>query len=1763
MRLKRKVGWFGLLRKRLLQRGRLLSEGLDFGKDSVRGLGFTLGASHLPHSSVLHPATAATEVGFSPSTEAPVEHDVPDKLGVGQLVPVKSLEFSDGGSGGVLENIINWLNTRVGDFLGRLCKTTTTGRIFPLPSSPSILGQLFPLNSPFERTVLRVLVFSLNSLNGEGTEAGKVISEYQESVLRGLMEDCERIASWKSEDKMPDWSEFFRVKGVDYKGEEVLTAQSMSWKNVSPALPPEVGSVPLEDVVELGCRHYVLNFEDYLLDPEDQEWCKPPRVLVPLEDWEEFCAQLLDRGVFSRIHEDDIYKVGAEAELRKDRPFSVANPVHRIYLDNFDELERTSKEMAETIQGKPSALVQGLQETYAEMGIPRHPKKGVARQTKAEVQGAIVDGRQGIAYPKVEKVLKYAHLTKLLLEKGTSSQKQMQIVGGGLVYIAMFRRPLLGSLNHIWQFILDCTGYPPVVQFTLPPEVVTELSRFLGLLPLAYMNFRSEISPMVTASDASQHGGGVTASEGLTPWGITASACNVRGDVVEPCEITGVLTIGLFDSIGALRVAADALGWNVHGHISVEKSAEANRVVESHFPGAVVVSDVHLVDHEMVKQWSQRFTQVSLVVLGAGPPCQGVSGLNASRKGALRDERSALFSHVARIRDLVRKCFPWAQVQALMESVASMDLADENVMTASFGSPPWHIDAAGAKTLVSKLLTLVSMKGEDISLQTASDDLVKYHRLRSSIPAKLWRWKAVAAWRWTGSKEHINVLEMRAVLTALRWRLERHKKLQVHSRLATEDLSRLVELCGAVPWLALPMPGDAPLLKGGLPFFLGGFMPEAVKAAQVISKAAAIKADLAEFLEVIDKAGEDGPWRFACFCASSAFLCGSQTPEEDNQRQAARDWFQQHPRLQAFPPLLRAQSEALPAEMRHQLEVAPMQMLTALHLAAALLAAPSSGFSEPFKALACGGLQSGFLPAMPEDENEVILRALHDGNPSHRQGHTRYRCSCGFIYVVADCGAAVQESRCPACHRTIGGWNYAERNNQRLDSRPQLGQNNGQAGYFQHEASRDRRHSVRQLTPLPYRALHFLLHSAMLGPCFQEAPPLRHLQSILQHLTADWMVLTELLDGSSAPLLMDLAERLLYPSDSLGAVCVLSSSGRSLWERRVAEAVVMPCVDTTRRADFDAKLEWAASVGSMEDALPRLLKDRLPPMGISTCNTGDEDTVTSTEHLRDLPELLTINGRFLELGCGDLSFARSLVDQRRRAGTASNGFHFTTSMLEPWDVVRARYNYSESQPDRPSAESHRRELERRGLSTVMEHVDGTSLLDTFPLAGPERFDVVIFNFPYGGTFDERIGPKTLAEHIRLVDGVFQSAKPLLTKDGSIWITLLSSQIRDWGVEDLARRRGLVLAKRSPFPWSSLPGYHPVWGDSRDFERNQPWQSYTDRNNAILCCFVQPDTARRRDGDTGLTGVAAAPAQPAQPVPADLPVRIGCSRMLRLVDKPTISRLERDFQGAAASGGPAARHPLLRAVLEAGDELQLVAHLADILEWQRFVKRHFEYLLSREEARKLKVRDALHKLESEQKRSEDVKQGRQLFQRFQNAWALGKSHGCMARYGCIQLPDAPEMSLESPLGLSCADETENLFIVALVSSLVDTQNAFLNQVLDIAGAGELPAARAVRSVLEYWFHPGLARDEGLVLIKPEETGKVVKRDKFNNPPRVVFKTNDWDQPEIQYSTGASNQVNYITPVVQLSLNVNFFSFIGLFTVGGIIEIQRFFPDTLYW
>ena len=734
-----------------------------------------------------------------------------------------------------------------------------------------------------------------------------------------------------------------------------------------------------------------------------------PTKLTPPEFGDErgfLCSKVLPMGfvnsvaIAQHIHRRVVMRamgtlspvMGGELEIRRDRTASNREHLFRIYLDNFDSLERLDKVTADAVKGTPSEVAKALRETYLQEGLPRHPKKAVERQLQAEVQGAWIDGIAGTVTAKPAKIGKYAALALEVLFRAEASQRELQVIGGGFVYIAMFKRQMLCGLNQIWQTIVKLEGRPPKQPFPLPREVACEIVRFLGLLPLAYIDMRLEFDSVVSVSDASTSGGGFCVSKGLSPYGLKASGSSVRGDLVEPLGQGEILSIGLFDGIGALRVALDNLGVPVAGHISVEISAEARRVVESFFPDTLGVDSVEEVDEAMVKEWSLRFSNVALVIIGAGPPCQGVSGLNSDRKGALKDQRSALFKHVPRVVGLVRTYFPWAQTHSLSESVASMDYQDCVVMSDAFGSQPWFIDSAGmalchrprlywvsweipsnqdicigygsdgrlplqgevwlecqvdpqqylekgwqlstpgkrlptfttsrptpqplrrpaglrdcaphelqrwkadshrfppyqymdtnclhaknheprppsvnereaimgfpvgytsqcmkkgdhgtirhrdcrltlignswcvpvvswllstllhtlgfggpwtvqdivdrltpgqgvslqsillrpplqhststfenSAVLTQKLSSLVSLKGEDLLLQGPSEAPVRFHRLRSSVPSKVWRWKVIAGWQWRGSEEHINVLELRAVLTTLKWRLE-------------------------------------------------------------------------------------------------------------------------------------------------------------------------------------------------------------------------------------------------------------------------------------------------------------------------------------------------------------------------------------------------------------------------------------------------------------------------------------------------------------------------------------------------------------------------------------------------------------------------------------------------------------------------------------------------------------------------------------------------------------------------------------------------------------------------------------------------------------------------------------------------------------------------------------------------------------------------------------------------------------------------------
>lgn len=1010
-------------------------------------------------------------------------------------------------------------------------------RLFPLPTSRATLSAAYPTLQEEDFSWLVAICVSLNSMWGGDLFFDGEMSHQVKGCVDGLIEDVVRLRDLKGSLELFDWSEFFATRSIDYKGDEVKTAKTFRWENVAPALPAEIGRVPLEEVCTLGAQYYVTHIDQFIGHHFSGELPKPPRVMVADEHWAGVCKGLVEAGVCVLLPRDEIYQwrgrpllnglfgvskdewAGGfetfrlimnlvplntiskplqgdietlpswstmspfflqpnetllvssedvrcffytmsvpqawwkflgfnkpvpseclpqhlkgqevylaarvlpmgfmnsvslaqhvhrnlalwsgchvapgfaeenrpEQELRKDLPMSISSQNWRIYLDNYDLLEKVRSTGVVDLEGTMAPAVLCLRQEYERWEVPINKKKTVARSRVAEVQGALVDGEKGLAFPRESKLLKYVGATLALLGSNAASQKEMQVVCGGLVYFSMFRRQLLGGLNAVWRFITSFDQGGPQRR-PLPLDCKVELIRFVALVPLARMNFRLEVDAEVTCSDASTQGGGLCASRRLSRVGELVSEGKLRGEIGEPRNDHKVLSIGLFDGIAALRVALDLLGQEMVGHISVEPNPAAQRVVESHFPETVHVTQVQDITEEMVESWSLRYSQAALVVIGAGPPCQGVSGLNADRRGALRDERSSLFTRVKRIEGMVQRFFCWAQVHTLMESVASMDQDDRDHMSSSFGDEPWACDAgqiswcsrprlywltwellategvtfvpgdavsprsvrlcacqdldevckegwtkvdpsrpfptfttarprdapgrkpagvaqctaedidrwvadqfrfppyqycsrnglinsrneirvpdieereimmgfpvgytAGCSKksdrkkqetqdmrltlignswsipvvawflstllwplglckqctpqdivdllnpfhqsllqarlwrlplrplrypgsgsggqLVSKLCNLISIKGEDVMVNAASSQMTKYHRLRASVPARLWHWKIVTGWAWTGGKEHINCLELRAILTALKWKI--------------------------------------------------------------------------------------------------------------------------------------------------------------------------------------------------------------------------------------------------------------------------------------------------------------------------------------------------------------------------------------------------------------------------------------------------------------------------------------------------------------------------------------------------------------------------------------------------------------------------------------------------------------------------------------------------------------------------------------------------------------------------------------------------------------------------------------------------------------------------------------------------------------------------------------------------------------------------------------------------------------------------------
>ena len=168
--------------------------------------------------------------------------------------------------------------------------------MFPLPTSRDKLAALCPDSTSEALSWLVCVVLSLNSLWGDDLFYDGIISECQAGCIRNLEFELGRFLKMELTFEEFFWGKFFQTRSIDYQGEEVKIAKSFQWENISPALPKEIGRVPLREICEHGAKHYVENIDLYLKPRTSWPKLTTPKVMVEDCHWPKVCSQ----GCFRR-----------------------------------------------------------------------------------------------------------------------------------------------------------------------------------------------------------------------------------------------------------------------------------------------------------------------------------------------------------------------------------------------------------------------------------------------------------------------------------------------------------------------------------------------------------------------------------------------------------------------------------------------------------------------------------------------------------------------------------------------------------------------------------------------------------------------------------------------------------------------------------------------------------------------------------------------------------------------------------------------------------------------------------------------------------------------------------------------------------------------------------------------------------------------------------------------------------------------------------------------------------------------------------------------------------------------------------------------------------------------------------------------------------------------------------------------------------------------------------------------------------------------
>ena len=133
--------------------------------------------------------------------------------------------------------------------------------------------------------------------------------------------------------------------------------------------------------------------------------------------------------------------------------------------------------------------------------------------------------------------------------------------------------------------------------------------------------------------------------------------------------------IALFSGCGGFSLGFAAEGFNLVGHVEIEKSA--NRIYEANFKDSVLLGeDICKLSDADIREWKEKFGEIDTII--GGPPCQGYS---LAGKRNPEDVRNQLYKYYVNIVSIIKPKIFVFERSIFSDSISSTNKSGEPIIT--------------------------------------------------------------------------------------------------------------------------------------------------------------------------------------------------------------------------------------------------------------------------------------------------------------------------------------------------------------------------------------------------------------------------------------------------------------------------------------------------------------------------------------------------------------------------------------------------------------------------------------------------------------------------------------------------------------------------------------------------------------------------------------------------------------------------------------------------------------------------------------------------------------------------------------------------------------------------------------------------------------------------------------------------------------------------------------------------------------------------